>query len=146
MTARGNCGRSAIVLVLFFVGLLVSSNRAFASGNYRIWYYGYDEWDAYGDVSVGDDKYTPPAWACSIKFYGPYYYDWVENTGGSNGSDNFDHDVRVYLPRPGCPDQEIIVMDGNTEIPYELGSPYLDIFTDYGFSWLDANGSNHACG
>ena len=62
----------------------------------------------------------------------------------------------MSLPRPGCPidgaandeNSGIVVREGNTVIPFALGTHYLEIMgnDDFAFNWLDENGSNHACG
>lgn len=128
-----------------------------AAGEYRIWYYD-DDFNTYdtGDVSVGWEKVVPPAWACSIKIYWPDHYQWVGDYANTLDAGNLNQHVVVSLPRPGCPldgaatdeNSGIVVREGNTEIPFVLGTHYLEISgnEDLAFNWLDENGSNHACG
>ena len=149
MTRHNSGRRAAIVLAAMILGVLAGSARsASAMAHYKIWYFD-DNNDFYqeGDVSVGGAKMNPPAWACTLRFYGPAYYRWVDGTEQTISSEDLYQDVRVKLPRPGCPENDVVftLLDG-TVIPYQIGASYLEISTHGAINWLDASGSNHACG
>jgi hypothetical protein len=140
--------RTIYTLGLLTMGLLgAAPTPAFAMMDYRIWYYD-DVYDTFeeGDVSIGNELLTPPAWACSIKLYDPSYYRWVGEYHNTLESDDLYHDVTVRLPRPGCPSNAVVVEDGDDVIPFELGAHFLEISSHYNYVWLDEDGSNHACG
>jgi len=153
---RQGLTRTVFTLSLAMVILLGVSTHASAA-TYRIWYYD-DDFNTYnpGDVSVGWVKFVPPAWACTLKIYWPDHYSWIGDYANVLEAGNLNQHVTVSLPRPGCPidgaatDENggIVVREGNTEIPFELGTHYLDIDgnEDMALNWLDENGSNHACG
>jgi hypothetical protein len=150
--------RRNLMRTIFTLSLTMLSVSAHASaGVYRVWYYD-DDFNTYdpGDFSVGWVKVIPPWWACSIKIYWPDHYDSVGDYAVSLDSGDLNQHVTVSLPRPGCPldgaanDENggIVAREGNTLIPFALGTHYLEIMgsEDFAFNWLDENGSNHACG
>lgn len=153
--------RSSLTRTIFTWGLLMVAGLAVpahaAAAEYRIWYYD-DDFNTYnaGDVSVSWVKLVPPSWACSLKIYWPDHYEWVGDYANTIASGDLNQHVVVSLPRPNCPvdgaatDENggIVVREGNTEIPFAVGTHYLNISgnDDMAFNWLDENGSNHACG
>lgn len=140
--------RVVMIAMLILAALASTPARASSMVQYKIWYFDDNfDWFEEGDVSVGNVKLDPPAWACAIRFYDPSYYQFVDTYENMIESADFFQDVRVYLPNPGCPESEVVIklVDG-TLIPYEIGASYLEISTFGAFNWLDADGSNHACG
>ena len=152
---RRSLMRTIFTLSLLTMALLGVSAQASADV-YRIWYYD-DDFNTYaaGDFTVGWVKVAPPVWACSIKIYWPDHYYWFGDYDVILEDGDLDPHVTVSLPRQGCPSDGatdenggIVVRQGNTEIPFVLGTHYLEITgnDDLAFNWLDANGSNHPCG
>ena len=155
MTRQKSSARSVVMMGMLILGsLVVSANSAFAMVQYKVWYFDNNfDWFQEGDVSVGGVKLNPPAWACTLRFYNPSYYRWVDGDENTISSEDFYQDVRVHLPRPGCPESEVVVklLDGIViEREDEDGDPiypsYIEISTNGAINWLDADGSNHACG
>jgi hypothetical protein len=156
MAGQMSSARRVVSIGMLVLGVwAVSSARASAMVDYKIWWFDdNNDWFQEGDVSVAGVKLNPPAWACAIRFYSPSYYRWVDTNENTlpepEGSADFFQDVRIHLPRPGCPESEIVVklLDG-TVIPHPvepIAASYLRIYTDGAINWLDADGSNHACG
>ena len=140
------------LLTLAVLGVAANASAAI----YEVWYLDDDSFYNLGDVTVGGVKFVPPAWACSIKIYWPDHYYWLGEVFNVIESGDLNQHVTVSLPRPGCPvdgaatDENggVVVREGNTEIPFELGTHVLRIVgnEDMALNWLDENGSNHACG
>ena len=153
---RRSLMRTIFTLSLLTMALLGVSAHASAEV-YRVWYYD-DDFNTYAagrlQRRMGQGRAT--GWACSIKIYWPDHYYWFGDYEVILESGDLDQHVTVSLPRPGCPidgaatDENggIVVREGNTEIPFALGTHYLEITgnDDLAFNWLDENGSNHACG
>lgn len=152
--------RRALTRAIFTFSLMtlavlgISANASAAI--YEIWYLDDDSFYNLGDVTVGGVKFVPPAWACTLKIYWPDHYYWLGEVFNVIESGDLNQHVTVSLPRPGCPvdgaatDENggVVVREGNTEIPFELGTHVLRITgnEDMALNWLDENGSNHACG
>jgi hypothetical protein len=156
MTRQMKRARTLVTLGILILGTLATTaTHAFAMVDYKIWYFDDNaDWFQEGDVSVAGVKLIPPAWACTLRFYSPSYYRWVDTNENTlpepEGSADFYQDVRVHLPRPGCPETEVVIklLDG-TIIPHPtepIGASYMRIYTHGAITWLDAGGSNHACG
>ena len=60
--------------------------------------------------------------------------------------DNFNKDVRVWMGKPGCSESlGIEYSDNSQSFPHESGGSYMEISTNYGFSWVDDNGEFPFC-
>jgi hypothetical protein len=137
--------RVCLLTVLAVAGV---STAAHASAHYRVWYFD-DNFNTYneGDVTDGWTKLVPPAWACGILFYDPSYYRWVNSDGNNIGDGNFNKDVRVWTGKPGCSESlGIEYSDNSQSFPHQVGGSYMEITTNYGFSWIDDEGGWPSCG
>jgi hypothetical protein len=119
--------------------------------HYRVWYFD-DVYESFneGDVSDGTTKLTPTSWACGLKFDNPSYYRWVDGYGSTMSSGNFSKDVHVWMPLPGCPENEPLIEyhDGSHTFNHPPGASYMEISTHDGVYWIDEEGgwpSCHAC-
>jgi len=124
------------------------SSAAHASAEYRVWYFD-DNFNTYneGDVTDGWTKLVPPDWACGILFYDPSYYRWVNSDGVNIEDGNFNKDVRVWLGKAGCSESlEIEYSDNSGSFPHEIGGSYMEINTNYGYSWINDEGGWPTCG
>ena len=124
------------------------STAAHASADYRVWYFD-DNFNTYnaGDVTDGWTKLVPPDWACGILFYDPSYYRWVNSDGNNIDDGNFNKDVRVWMGKPGCSESlGIEYSDNSQSFPHESGGSYMEISTNYGFSWINDEGGWPSCG
>ena len=128
--------------------LALAATGASAMAEYKLWHYVSP--DTLGDLQPGDitdgsdDKLTPPGFACGLRFNMPAYWDWSDTAG--NG--NFNKDVIVWFPKAGCPettDFHIEYTDGTGSFPYVVGNEYRAIFTNYGKSWVNAQGKVPPC-
>jgi hypothetical protein len=61
--------------------------------------------------------------------------------------DNFNEDVRVWLGKPGCSESlGIECSDNSQSFPHESGGSYMEINTNYGYSWINDEGGWPTCG
>ena len=98
-------------------------------------------------ITDGWTKLVPPAWACGILFYDPSYYRWVNSDGNNIGDGNFNKDVRVWTGKPGCSESlGIEYSDNSQSFPRQIGGNYMEISTNYGFSWINDEGGWPTCG
>lgn len=127
------------------LGTLGLSAGALA-GELRAWYYDPDSWFVYGDLSYGYTKLNVPASACGRRFELPSYYRWVGQYGNTISSHNLNSTVEIWVPKPGCPYNELVfkVKDGQA-FNAPAGTHYLELFTNYGAKWIDADGKHLAC-
>ena len=140
-----SCIRLCLLTVIAVLGV---STAARASADYRVWYFD-DNFNTYneGDVTDGWTKLVPPAWACGILFYDPSYFRWVNSDGNNIGDGNFNKDVRVWTGKPGCSESlGIEYSDNSQSFPHQLGGSYMEISTNYGFSWINDAGGWPSCG
>jgi hypothetical protein len=137
--------RTAILLV---AALVLSSSSAFAMAHYRVWYFD-DVYESFneGDVSDGTTKLTPTSWACGLKFDNPSYYRWVNGYGSTMSSGNLSKDVYVWMPLPGCPENEPLIEyhDGSHTFAHPPGASYMEISTHDGVYWIDEDGGWPSC-
>jgi hypothetical protein len=137
--------RVCLLTVMAVTGV---STAARASADYRVWYFD-DNFNTYneGDVTDGWTKLVPPEWACGILFYDPSYYRWVNSDGVTIDDGNFNKDVRVWMGIPGCSESlGIEYSDNSQSFPHESGGSYMEISTNYGFSWINDEGGWPSCG
>ncbi|HJU39871.1 MAG TPA: hypothetical protein VJ724_09885 [Tahibacter sp.] len=127
--------------------LALAASAANATAEYKVWHYVSPDTllDVQpGDITAGNVKLTPPAFACGIRFNMPAYWDWSDTTG--NG--NFNKDVFVWIPKAGCPYPNDIVVeytDHSQTFAYKVGNEYRSIFTNYGKNWVNAQGKVPPC-
>jgi hypothetical protein len=134
--------------LLALIAVAGVSTTAHAAAEYRVWYFD-DNFNTYnaGDVTDGWTKLVPPAWACGILFYDPSYYRWVNSDGNTIADGNFNKNVRVWMGKPGCSEGlGVEYSDNSQSFPHEIGGSYMEINTNYGFSWVDDNGEFPTCG
>jgi hypothetical protein len=139
--------RTMITVGIMALAMVGSSTAAQASTAYKVWFFD-TNWNTYsaGDITNGWAKLQPPAWACGLRFYTPSYYRWVNSTGNTISSANFNKDVRVWIPKAGCPEPfSIEYVDNSASFPAPLGGSYMEIFSNYGVGWIDANGVRPQC-
>lgn len=140
--ARLICGVFALLLAVLPVS-------ASASAHYRVWYFDtnfgiFQE----GDISDGSTKLNPPGYACGMRFNDPAYYRWINSTGSNIADGNFNKDVVVWFPKPGCPQTSDVLIeytDGSVTFPHQLGGSYMEITTNYGVRWVDEDGEVPSC-
>lgn len=142
---RGRAAATTAAAAL--VVLLGSSSDAFAS--YKVWWFdniNVAEFEE-GDISVGNSKLTVPASACGLRFLNPSYYRWMDQYAAIMDSADFSKNVHVWVPKAGCPHNDPFVeyQDGSASFPHPAGASYMEIFTNYGVSWIDANGEQLWC-
>jgi hypothetical protein len=148
MTHHIQRGARAAVTIAFAAAAVLGSTDAFAA-EYQVWWFdniNIAEFEE-GDVSVGSDKLEVPASACGLRFYDPSYYQWLDSYTAPMGNGDFWKDVHVWIPKPGCPHSEPFVeyQDGSASFPHPPGAMYMEITTNYGVSWIDANGQHLSC-
>ena len=136
------------IAMLALIGVAGVSTTAHASAQYRVWYFD-DNFNTYnaGDVTDGWTKLVPPDWACGILFYDPGYFRWVNSDGNTIDEGNFNKNVRVWIGKAGCSEGlGIEYSDDSLSFPHENGGSYMEIHTNYGWSWIDDNGEFPTCG
>jgi hypothetical protein len=116
--------------------------------HYRVWYFD-DVYESFneGDVSDGTTKLTPTSWACGLRFDNPSYYRWVDGYGSTMSSGNLSKDVHVWMPLPGCPQNEPLIEyhDGSHTFAHPPGASYMEISTHDGVYWIDEEGGWPSC-
>jgi hypothetical protein len=128
--------------------LSLAATGANAMAEYKVWHYVSPDTlldVAPGDITLGNSKLTPPAFACGMRINLPAYWDWSDTSG--NG--NFSKDVFVWIPKAGCPYPNDIVVeytDHSQTFSYKVGNEYRSIFTNYGKNWVNAQGKVPSCG
>ncbi|QDH70123.1 hypothetical protein [Marilutibacter alkalisoli] len=131
---------------LLAAGLLLLSANADAS--YKAWYVddnnGYFE---YGDLAEGNTKLTIPNSACGRRWTLPSYYRWVDQYGNTISSADLYSTVEIWVPKAGCPNGNELVFQTQAGHVYEpaLGTHYLQLYSNYGSSWIGADGKHLSC-
>lgn len=134
---------SSIALLLMAMGTAHAGNA-----DYRVWYFDDNGFHQEGDISTGPGaSLLQPAWACGRRFTSPDYYRWVDEYGNTMSSANFNKDVHVWLPGPGCPYNTVTIeyRDHSQTFPHQPGASYMEISTSSGGGWINAQGKIPAC-
>lgn len=104
-----------------------------------------------GDITIGNSKYTPPAWACGRRIANPDHYAFrgqygsiVQNAQGVNQAGDLNGDVHLWMNRCGKSVSVERVVGG--EIATPIGTHFAEIDGASGSYWVDGNGDNHHCG
>lgn len=129
--------------------LTVAPGLCAASADYKVWF---DNADAplgveVGDITLGNQKYHPPAWACGRRIFGPDHYYWVGEFNNIIQSGDLSSDLNVWMGRPGC-NQPLAVKrksDGYEYVP-PLGRHYLRISGAHASLWMNKDGTWPVCG
>ena len=127
-----------------FLALIAYSTTSFA--DYTVWYD--SETHQEHQLYNGSTLLTPPSWACARKFSMPSYYRHLNNEYGTLDSADFEKDVYVWIPKPGCPyTSEAVVAydDGSQSFPPPVGAIAIEISTNYSSRWIDENGAWPYC-
>lgn len=158
MSGRHWNTRQRLAIAALVLGIMAgSASRALANNvHYRVWYFD-DVFETYepGDITDGSAPLLyPPDWACGMWFDSPSYYRWVDGYGNTMSSANFNDEVTVWIPKPGCP-EDFSIVHGNHVIAHPPGASYMEItfppgggggtVTYYGARWVDSNGQWPVC-
>ena len=131
----------------FLTGGLLLSTGALAA-DYKAWYiddvYGYFE---YGDLSAGNNKLTIPDGACGRRWEIPSYYRWVGEYGNTISSADLYSTVQIWVPKAGCPHEDELVFQTQSgqDFTPALGTHYLQLYSNYGSTWIGADGKHLSC-
>lgn len=137
--------RTSLAAVLS-AGLLLLSGNADAS--YKAWYIDdIDGFHQYGDLVAGSTKLTIPNSACGRRWTLPSYFRWVGQYGATLDSADLYSTVEIWVPKAGCPNGNAVVFQKQTgEVyPPESGTHYLELYSNYGSRWIDADGKHLSC-
>lgn len=131
---------------LFAAALLLLSANADAS--YKAWYI--DDTDGfyqYGDLVAGSTKLSIPNSACARRWTLPKYYRWVGQYSNTISSADLYSTVEIWVPKPGCPNGNTLVFQKQSGQVYSppSGTHYLELYSDYGSNWIDADGKHLSC-
>ena len=133
--------------------LIAACGAALASQDYKLWI---DTANAplgvqVGDITIGNSKYTPPAWACGRRIVNPDNYAFrgqygsiVQNAQGEDQAADLNGDVHLWMNRCGKSVSVEKVVGGSIATPN--GTHFAEIDGATGSYWVDANGDNHHCG
>lgn len=128
--------------------LVAAAGVASAASSYKVWF---DIANAplgvqVGDITLGNAKYVPPAWACGRRIVDPDTYAWRGQTGSVIDDGNFTESVNVWMGLPGCgkPLAVAKVSNGSVYTPPE-GRHYMQIYGATASLWIDKNGTWPSC-
>lgn len=136
----------------FALGLVLGSFASAAgAADFRVWYYDSDPNAPHqpGDISYGPGPaLVKPNWACGLRINDPSYYRWVREVPFAQlPSADLNQDLQVWLPGPGCPYSAVTIKyrDGSQTFAYPGSRDYMEITSDHGNNWINAQGKVPAC-
>ena len=100
------------------------------------------------DLSLGNAKITPPAWACGRRFFSGAGITWTGETEDVILHQDIGNAVNVYVNRPAAgsgPRPRVENHPAMTEIAKQIGTHYLRIEPSNGGHWFDRFGKWPAC-
>lgn len=142
--------RAVISLAAGLAGLC--GGPALAS-DYHYWYHDDNAWFQPGDLSLGWQKLTPPAWACGRRFFQGAELKWVGEFANVIHSQEENVAVNVHTRGAvgGCKAKPLVErhfgLNNQQVIPGPAqGTHYLEIDPDAGSHWFDKDGQWPFCG